>query len=264
MARCPRPAHVPPARFRSTPSPAGAGECAALAWAASSAVERLLYTQDVGGSIPSPPTIPPARSGPCVRHRWAAIGPQPLKHSNVVSVRTGVTGILEPLVEPDRLMTEPFQGEVGEVPAAVGVDLDEPNAVGPGQQRLVADLRQSAIKWPALSHRQAPVSPTRSIVARRGERSSCRVSRASIRPARRCTSASPRHPLGGRGRSGGSARIGGFARSSEAAANASASAGLPAMAPAALAPNGRGIIRAPKEHWGFHLRRGREASTFRD
>ena len=50
-------------------------------------------------------------------------------------------------------MAEPFQGHLGQVPTAVGVDFDETLAEGPGEQRLIAGPGERRSRRPALSHR---------------------------------------------------------------------------------------------------------------
>ena len=64
-------------------------------------------------------------------------------------------------VDLDGLMTEPFQGQFRKVPASVGIHFDETDAVGPAQQWMIADMRERAIKRPALSHAVVPCSLTR-------------------------------------------------------------------------------------------------------
>ena len=64
-------------------------------------------------------------------------------------------------VDLDGLMTEPFQGRFRKVPASVGIHFDETDAVGPAQQRMIADMSERAIKRPALSHAVVPCSLTR-------------------------------------------------------------------------------------------------------
>lgn len=64
-------------------------------------------------------------------------------------------------VDLDGLMAEPFQSQLRKVPASVGIDFDEADAVGPAQQWMIADMSERAIQRSALSHAVVPCSLTR-------------------------------------------------------------------------------------------------------
>ena len=113
--------------------------------AVSSAVERFVYTEDVGSSILSPPT----RHGSNLRGI-----------ANRLGVATfGVAVAISPAARRQRLMAQPLQGRLGEIPAPVGVEFDEPFPVRPLQQSMRAWTRKRHREWSLLSHGLAPLVP---------------------------------------------------------------------------------------------------------
>src|SRR5262245_62054094 len=71
---------------------------------------------------------------------------------------------MRPVARRQGLMAQPLQGRLGEIPAPVGVEFDEPFPVRPLQQRMQTWTRKRQREWSMLSHGLAPLVPPEGIL----------------------------------------------------------------------------------------------------